>query len=296
MLKFIYPDTQAQTEEEFFRLLDEQFANDYRYSLMKSFILSAKEVHRSMRQVIHCMFEGSSFNPLGVDPCRLVFLDPTYPDRKPIGVVRYESYREQYEIYNRNTKTTRGDRYKNMYADRTKDLKKAFSILKKQVTLYAEEEVADLSHGEAYQAMISWLSEVHIPSALLQHEEHVEELSNLIQQGATFKTGTYKNAVEHLDKAIEKFRRRNITNCEMIYVAESKNGGLFVGRRGWDTIYKYTSLEQLPEVLLGKFSLLRIMPIGTHLPEVGYRTADGVSWLFGIGRQEWAEVVADKSS
>jgi hypothetical protein len=297
MLKFITPDdTKSQTEEEFWEAMDEHYAHDHVYKLMKSFILAAKEAHRSMRQVIHYTFEKSVFGKVGVDARKLLFLDPAYPDRRPIGAVMYVSYQEQYEVYNRNTTVSRGDRYKKMRADRTKDLKKAVSILKKQVTLYANEEVADLSYGEAYDALIGWLAEINVPSSLLQHEEHVEEISNLVQQGATFKTETYRNAVEHLPSAIEKFRRRGIANYEMVYVAEIKNSGLVVGRKGWGTVYKYESLEQLPEVLLGKFSLLRIMPPSTHLPEVGYRTADGVSWLFGIGREEWAGVVAGKSS
>lgn len=297
MLKFMTPDdTKYQTEEELFKVLDEEYPNDHVYKLMKSFILAAKEAHRSMRQVIHYTFEKSVFNRVGVDVRKLVLTDPAYPDRRPIGVVMYISYQEQYEVYNRNTTVSRGDRYKNMRADRTKDLKKAVSIFKKQVTLYANEEVADLSHGEAYEALISWVAEINVPSSLLQNIDHVEEISNLVQQGVTFKTGTYRNAIEHLPNAIEKFRRRDIANNEMVYVAEIKNSGLFIGRRGTDAVYKYESLEQLPEVLLGKFSLLRIMPPSTHLPEVGYRTADGVSWLFGVGREEWAGVVAGKFS
>lgn len=297
MLKFMTPDhTKYQTEEEFFQVLDGEYSDDHVYKLMKSFILAAKEAHRSMPQVIYYTFEKSAYNKMGVDKRNLVLVDPAYPDRRPIGVVKFISYREQYEIYNRNTTTSRGDKYKRMRADRTKDLKKAVSILKKQVTLYANEEVADLSHGEAYEALIRWLAEIYVPSALLQNEEHVEEISNLVQQGVTFKTGSYKNAVEHLPNALEKFRRQDIASHEMVYVAESKNSGLFIGRRGTGAVYKYESLEQLPEVLLGKFSLLRIIPPSTHLPEVGYRTADGVSWLFGIKREEWAEVVADKSS
>jgi len=297
MLKFITPDTyKDKTEEEFFKDLGEEYGGDRLYKVMKSFIFSAKEAHRNIPQVIHCMFDISPFGRLGVNPTKILLLDPAYPDRRPIGVVMYRSYEEQYEIHNRKTTVSRGDTYKRMRADRSKNLDKAVSILKKQVTLYADEEVADLSHGEAYDAMIGWLAEINVHSTLLQNSEHVEEISNLIQQGVTFKTGTYKNAVEHLPNAIERLRRRDIANHEMVYVVETKNRGLFIGRRGNDTVFKYTSLEQLPEILLGKFSLLRIMPPSTHLPEVGYRTADGVSWLFGIEREEWAELVMSRPS
>jgi len=306
MLKFIIPDgTKYQTEEEFWEALDAELAEDRTYKTIKPLIITAKEAHRSMRQVIHYTFEKSAFNKMGVDARKLLFLDPAYPDRRPIGVVTYVGYTDRYEIYNRNSTVSRGGRYKGMWADRTKDIKKAVSIFKKQVTLYEEEEVASLSDGEAREAMISWVSEINVPSSLLQNIDHVEELSNLVQQGVTFKTGTYRNAVEQLPNAIEKFRRRDIANHEMVYVAEIKNSGLVVGRRGTDAVYnrrgtdavyKYESPEQLPASILGKFSLLRIMPPSTHLPEVGYRTADGVSWIFGVERQEWEQLVASKSS
>jgi len=297
MLKFIVPDTvEGQTEEEFWEVLDAELAEDRTYKIMKPLIIAAKEAHRSMRQVIHYTFETSTFAKFGIDIRKVLFLDPAYPDRKPIGIIMYESYHDQYEIYNRNTTVSRGDRYKNMRADRTKDIKKAVSIFKKQVTLYEEEEVANLSSGEAYDAMIAWVAEINVPSSLLQNLDHIEEVSNLVQQGVTFKTATFKNAVEHLPNAIEKHRRREIANLEMVCVIENRNGGLSISKKGSRILYRYESPEQLPASILGKFSLLRIIPPSTHLPEVGYRTADGVSWIFGIERQEWEQLVASKSS
>jgi hypothetical protein len=297
MLKFIVPDdTKYQTEEEFWEALVAELGDDRRYETMRSFIIAAKEAHRSMRQVIHYTFEKSSFAKLGIDVRKVLFLDPAYPDRKPIGVVTHVSYTDQYEIYNRNTTVSRGDRYKNMLADRTKDIKKAVSIFKKQVTLYEEEEVASLSDGEAREAIRSWVAEINVPSTLLQNPDHVEEMSNLVKQGVTFKTGTFKNAAEQLPNAIERHRRLGIANLEMVCVIETRNGGLSVSKREGTTLYKYESPEQLPEAILGKFSLLRIMPPSTHLPEVGYRTADGVSWIFGVERQEWEQLVASKYS
>jgi hypothetical protein len=170
------------------------------------------------------------------------------------------------------------------------------SIFKKQVTLYEEEEVASLSDSEAREAIRSWVAEINVPSTLLQNPDHVEEMSNLVKQGVTFKTGTFKNAAEQLPNAIERHRRLDITNLEMVCVVETRNGGLSVSKRGSTGLYKYESPEQLPEAILGKFSLLRIMPPSTHLPEVGYRTADGVSWIFGVERQEWEQLVASKYS
>jgi hypothetical protein len=297
MLKFIVPDAaEGQTEEEFWEVLDAELAEDRTYKIMKSLIIAAKEAHRSMRQVIHYTFETSTFAKLGIDIRKVLFLDPAYPDRKPIGVVTYVSYTDQYEIYNRNTTVSRGDRYKNMWADRTKDIKKAVSIFKKQVTLYEEEEVASLSDGEAREAIRSWVAEINVPSTLLQNPDHVEEMSSLVKQGVTFKTGTFKNAAEQLPNAIERHRRLGIANLEMVCVIETRNGGLSVSKREGTTLYKYEFPEQLPEAILGKFSLLRIMPPSTHLPEVGYRTADGVSWIFGVERQEWEQLVASKSS
>jgi hypothetical protein len=297
MLKFHAPaGGNYTTEEDFWELVGEVWpGNNPTASRNKEFIDALKQTHRRLQQVIHYTFAGSSFNKAGVDITKILLLDPAYPNRKPIGVVEYDSYRQQFAVHTRECTNVRGVTLKGMGADRSKDIKKAVRLAVKKATPYDTSEIARITYDEVQNEMFKWVAEARVPNTLLRDPVILEEIANLVEQGVVFKTEEFKQAAENIPMALERNRRTKTMSDKFVYVIESTHGSLSVGRYpATDVNFRFSSIDDLPEFIREKFSLLRLLPAGTPLPEVGYRTADGVSWLVGITPEQWAEVTALK--
>jgi hypothetical protein len=214
----------------------------------------------------------------------------THPEAKPVFTVSYKtSYTRgkdyEYVIWSERISNAKFAQYNSdHYTQSTKDVNKAVSIALKYSHARTWWEIAKGSQRDAQKAHQNWESEprgkLHgfgVTDAMLY-----KELRNLVAQGVTFITSEFNKSVLLLDEYAE-WENRVKRTVPMRAVIE-EDGKFYMPEDIRKGARKFESLEDTPEELRGKLSMLKLMGEG-FVPEVGYRAADGVYWVY-VSKEE----------
>lgn len=214
----------------------------------------------------------------------------THAEAKPILRVSYKtSYTRgkdyEYVVYSDRIVNNKFAHYNSdHYTQSTKDVNKAVNVAIKHSHARTWWEIAKGSQREAQQAHQEWESEPRgklygfgVADAALY-----KELRNLVAQGVTFVTSEFNKCVTLLDDFGE-WESRVKSAVPMRAVIE-EGGKFYMPEDIRKEARKFESLEDTPEELRGKLSILKLMGEG-FVPEVGYRATDGVYWVY-VSKEE----------
>jgi hypothetical protein len=263
------------------------------------FIRVFRAAHAAKPQKILYTFQEDKSAALNIATREVLFYDPDHADGKPIGIAgrHFTNSETKYSVYHRfNTGKRRApqNRAAGLSAEVTKDLKRAVSIAVKQFKPLTEIDVAVRASDKARTELSRWVRETWRHSRILDSLDSVEEMQSLVSQGVIFKSNLFKDAATKVGGMVEYYRRLAISNIPMVFVVE--HGGVLCTGRSEDTddcrtVARFNTPEDMPEAVYSKYSLLRLMDVDTHLPEVGYRDKGGVCWLFGVTSDEFEKVI-----
>ena len=214
----------------------------------------------------------------------------THPEAKPVLRVSYKtSYTRgkdyEYVIYSERISNAKFDQYNSdHYTQSTKDVNKAVSIAIKYSHARTWWEIAKGSQKEAQRAHHTWESEPrgNLHGFGVDKADLYKELRNLVTQGVTFVTPAFNKSVLLLDEYAE-WENRVKRTVPMRAIVEEE-GKFYMPEDIRKEARRFESLEDTPEELRGKLSMLKLMGEG-FIPDVGYRAADGVYWVY-MSREE----------
>ena len=282
MITFERP-TEYSSDEELFNAIRERSGRNGKKVL--EFLLALIDAHRKIPKNIICKYDHSPYNDLHIIDHRLKFYDPSFLGLT-IGVVTVRhGYEADISVHTRHCDKERGDYESGMLGDRTKHLKKAVGLAVKKLQPFQESEIVATTYDKMESALQSWVREAHEYNSVLHNPDIREELQHLVAQGVMFKTPTFKEAVAKLPDYLEYLRRHNMAKYPKVFVIE-RNGTITVGVYANTKGRQYSSVDELPNSVRTKYSLLRMVGKDTHLPEVGYRVDDSICWLFDVDREE----------
>jgi len=219
----------------------------------------------------------------------------THPEAKPVFTVSYKtSYTRgkdyEYVIWSERISNAKFAQYNSdHYTQSTKDVNKAVSIALKYSHARTWWEIASGSQKEAQNAHQNWESEPRgkLYGFGVDKGDLYKELKNLVSQGVTFVTPAFNKSVLLLDEYAE-WEDRVKRTVPMRAVIE-ENGKFYMPQDVTKEVRRFECLEDIPEELRGKLSMLKLMGEG-FVPDVGYRAEDGVYWVY-VSREEAAKLI-----
>jgi len=232
------------------------------------------------------------FHANSPDCGRLDFYDAryTYAEAKPVLRVTYRhSYTRgkdyEYVIFSERISNEKFAHYNSdHFTQSTKDVNKAVTVAMKYAYSRTWWEVAKGSQQEAQKAHQEWESAPRgtLHAFNIGANDVYKELKNLVAQGVIFVTPAFNKAVTLLGDYGEWESR--VKNTVPMKAIVEEDGKFYMPEDLYKEARKFESLEDTPENLRGKLSMLKLMGEG-FIPEVGYRAKDGVYWVY-VSKEE----------
>lgn len=219
---------------------------------------------------------------------QLRFYDPRFVDEKhpPVGVVEwtYGSRSEkEYKISSRKITNERYGHWGNEHASRrTKDIKKAVKIALEALVPFEWIETVKQSLRQAEQNHERWMREsLTFGSSLGGVDVHsmVEELENLMAQGATFKTEAFKKAISKIPDYRENKRRQAI-KPKFNAVIDRGDMVVYIPAETPNAPQELPSIDVLSDSIKESIALLKIMGKDNLIPEVGYKGGENTYFIY----------------
>jgi len=209
------------------------------------------------------------------------FFDANYPDAKAVGVICWERDASgKFSIFSRLCESKRGPTFQSMSGIKSSKLEVVLSTVVKLFKPYKCAEIAStyLNTAKRFGAThvsASSLGDMHIP-----FHTAMEEMASLNRQGVLFATEMFRDLSVKVDLYKDILRKSRLNELYS-YVMLLANGAVSVGVSDME-LKRYSNVSEVPEELILKVNMLRMVNEGEDIPEVGYRAKDGVFWLWGV--------------
>lgn len=212
------------------------------------------------------------------------FFDPRFPSAKEVGSVAWDYGRSvnsyEYVISSRLIENAKYSPWnsRDFNATRTKDMAKAIKKAMEFIIPFQWQEFTKESSDVAQRAHRAWVEENSGVSRNFNfgHKDIVEELKNLMSQGAVFKTEVFKQAIGSIP-LWEEYRSRldKPAKMECVMYALGK-----VNVTDKSESREYPNDEALPEHIRQKVGLLKLLEDRKLIPEVGFKFDTNTFWIY----------------
>lgn len=212
------------------------------------------------------------------------FFDPRFPEAKEVGWVMWDYGRSvnsyEYVVSSRLIENAKYSAWnsRDFSSSRTKDLNKAIKKAMEFIIPYQWQELASESKSFAERAHRAWTDENSLIARnfIFNNKVVVEELKNLMLQGAVFKTEAFKRAIGSIPMW-EEYRSRVEAPAKMDCVMYAL-GKVNVTCGG--EAREYPNDESLPEGVRQKVALLKLLEEKKLMPNVGYKFDTNTFWIY----------------
>ena len=217
------------------------------------------------------------------------FHDERFPNRDPVGHVRWDFGRRasdfEFEVQSRLIQNNKYSRWsREHHTVRTKDVKKAIKSALTHIQPWGYEELVAETRDAVQRVHHKWVEEKANSMYNLRptHEATYVELKNLMEQGATFITPDFKNAIESLTE-YQEYKNRQKSKLDLTCVMYTL--GKTVVNDG-KTTNEFDNDEPLADSHKAKLGLLKLVDNAQFIPEVGYKVDSNTFWIYNETNNE----------